>query len=149
MMLFLFGLYEQLNSHFLLWKFTSIYEPSIGLVSVDKNLAGISSLIKTIIPSPCWSRSRCKGEAYPGIQNWLTGKDSSSLVSEITNTSVIPFDLFNKQIKFISYWVNIKLSYKNISKVFLSIIFQIFFSFIFIITFLETVKFNIFLIFLL
>ena len=89
-MLFLFGLYEQLKSHFLLWKFNSIYNPSIGLVSADKNLAGISSLIETIISSSCWSRSRQKGELYPEIRNRSTGKDSSSLVSEITNTSMIP-----------------------------------------------------------
>ena len=59
---------------------------SIGLVSADKNLVEISSLIKGIIPPPCLSRSRRKGEAYLGIRNWPTGKDSSSLVSEITNT---------------------------------------------------------------
>ena len=90
MMLFLFGLYEQLNSHFLFWKCNSIYKPSIGLVPADKNLAGIFSLIKTIIPPPCWSRSRWKGEAYPEIRNWPNGKDSSSLVFELTNTSMIP-----------------------------------------------------------
>ena len=84
-----FGLYEQLNSHFLSWKFNSIYKLSIGLVSADKKLTGISSLIKTIIPPPCWSRSRRKREVYPGIRNRPTGNDSSSLVSEITNTLMI------------------------------------------------------------
>ena len=89
MMLFLFGLYEQFNSHFRLWKCNSICKPSIGLVSTDKILTGISSLIKTIILPPCWSRSRWKVKVYPGIQNWSTGKDSSSLISEKTNTSMI------------------------------------------------------------
>ena len=42
MMLFLFELSEQLRSHFLLWKLNSIYKPSIGLLSADKNLTGIS-----------------------------------------------------------------------------------------------------------
>ena len=89
MMLFLLGSYEQLKSHFLLWKFNSIDEPSICLVSADKNLAGISSLIKAIIPPQCWSRSRRKGKAYPGIRNWPTEKDSSSLITELTDKSMI------------------------------------------------------------
>ena len=59
---------------------------SIGLVSADKNLVEISFLIKAIIPPPCSSQSRGEGEACLGIQNWPTGKDSSNLVSEITNT---------------------------------------------------------------
>ena len=88
-MLFLFGLYEQLNSHFLLWKLNSLHKPSIGMISADENLVGISFMIKTTIRLPCLSWSRQKGEAYQGIWNWLTGKDSSSLVSEITNTTII------------------------------------------------------------
>ena len=47
-------------------------------------------LIKTIAPLLFLSLSRRKGEAYPGIRNWLTGKDSPSLVSEIASTSMIP-----------------------------------------------------------
>ena len=47
-------------------------------------------LIKTIAPLLFLSLSRRKGEAYPGIRNWPTGKDSPSLVSEIASTSMIP-----------------------------------------------------------
>ena len=43
---------------------------------------------------------------------------------------MIPFDLFNKQIKFISYSVNIKLLYNNISQVSVAISFQIFYAWI-------------------
>lgn len=87
--IFLFGLYDQLNILFLLWKLNSIDKPSIGFVSTDRNFIGISSLIKTIFPSPYWWRTRRKEEAYPVIRNCWTGKDSYSLVSEITNTSII------------------------------------------------------------
>ena len=41
MILLLFGLYEQLNSHCLLRTFNPVYKPSIGLLSADKNVARI------------------------------------------------------------------------------------------------------------
>ena len=89
MMLFLLGLYKQLYNQFFF--FSSIYRFSIGLDSVGKNLTGISSLMNTIIPSPCWSRSRRKTELYPGTLNWPIGKDLVSLVSEVTGTMTFPF----------------------------------------------------------
>ena len=70
---FLFGLYEQLNSHFPLWKFNAKYKPSIDLVPADKKLGEISSLIKALIPPPCWSRSRRKVEKVSKnskLANW-------------------------------------------------------------------------------
>ena len=90
MILFVFGSSEQLNSRFLLWKLSSIYKPSIGLIPAEKDLAGISSLRKIIFFLSCWSQSRRKREVYPGILNWPTGKDSSTLVFELTNTSIMP-----------------------------------------------------------
>ena len=71
--------------------FTSIYRPSFGLDSANKNLTGISSLINTIIPPLCWPRSRRKRRVYSRILNWPIRKDLSSLVSEKTNTSILFF----------------------------------------------------------
>ena len=89
-MWFLLGLYLQLKSHFFFGKFSSIKSVSMGLSSKDKNLTVMSSRTNTMIPPPFWSRSKRNGEEYPGILNWLSGKESSSFVSEMTITSTFP-----------------------------------------------------------
>ena len=50
----------------------------------------MSSRTNTMIPPPFWSRSKRNGEEYWGILNWLSGKESSSFVSEMTITSIFP-----------------------------------------------------------
>ena len=50
----------------------------------------MSSRTNTMIPPLFWSRSKRNGEEYPGILNWLSGKESSSFVSEMTITSTFP-----------------------------------------------------------
>ena len=79
-MLFLLGLYEQLRSHSFFRKFSSIKSASMSLSSKDKNLAVMSSRTNTMIALPFWSR----------FLNWLSGKESSSFVSEMTIKSTFP-----------------------------------------------------------
>ena len=64
--------------------------PSTLKVSLEVTLEGISSLTKIIIPLPNSFLSRQKGDVKPGILNWPSGNDSSSLVSNVTKMSTFP-----------------------------------------------------------
>ena len=52
------------------------------------NFAGIPSRTQIRIPPPCLSRSNWNGLWKPFILNWLDGKLSSILVSEMTKISI-------------------------------------------------------------
>ena len=78
------GLQEQLSNHFFLRNLSSRNIPSILKVSLEITLEGISSLTKTIILPPNSFQSPRKGDVKLVILNWPTGKDSLSLVSDIT-----------------------------------------------------------------
>ena len=86
-MVFLLGLQEQQSNHIFLRKFSSINIPSIHEVLSEINFEEISSLTKTI---PCSFLSLQKGAVNPGILNWPTGNDSSSLVTDMTKMSTFP-----------------------------------------------------------
>ena len=83
-------LQEQLSNYFFLRKLSSMNIPSLLKVSLEINLEGISSLTKTIIPSPSSLRSRQKSNVKLGTLNWPSGNDSSNLVSDFTKMSKFP-----------------------------------------------------------
>ena len=83
-------LLEELNHSFLLRKLSSMNIASVLKVSLEITLEGISFLTKTIIPPPNSFRSRRKGDLKPGILNWPSGNDSSSLISDIAKMSTFP-----------------------------------------------------------
>ena len=56
------------------------------VISLDKCLAGISSLTKTRRPPLYWSQSLLKGAEKPGILNWSIGKETSCFASDMTKT---------------------------------------------------------------
>ena len=68
-------------------RFSLIYIPPIGVLSLDKCLAGISSLTISWSPAPYWSRSLLKGVEKPGIFNCSIGKKESSFASDINKLS--------------------------------------------------------------
>ena len=78
------GLQEQLSNHFFLRNLSSRNIPSILKVSLEITLEGMSSLTKTIILPPNSFQSPRKSDVKLVILNWPTGKDSLSLVSDIT-----------------------------------------------------------------
>ena len=78
------GLQEQLSNHFFLRNLSSRNIPSILKVSLEITLEGMFSLTKTIILPPNSFQSPRKSDVKLVILNWPTGKDSLSLVSDIT-----------------------------------------------------------------
>ena len=69
-------LQEQFNSHFLFRKFNSKQKLSISLSSVETTFAGMSFLMKSVIPPPSLFRSRRNGVPKPSKKNWPSGKVS-------------------------------------------------------------------------
>ena len=111
-MLFLWGLYEHISSHFVSRKFISITK---HLVSEDtyeiiSNLEGISSQTYTSISSQVFVLFSLKGAAKPSRTNWLVGNDMSNLVSETIRISMLPKTASDKSyilvlIEFMLIWL--------------------------------------------
>ena len=90
--LFFCGLYEQLISHFFLWRIISTKKLSGVGKSWLRTLAGMSSRIYNNMPAEyaVLLRSNLIGQWKSSIENWLCGKLSSSLVSDIIKMSIEP-----------------------------------------------------------
>ena len=84
----LFGLYEELISHFFFCKFIDAKNASV-IFSIAKSFDGISSLMYNKIAPPFLSRSRPKGLLKPFMKNYPIGKLSSSFVSIIIKVSIL------------------------------------------------------------
>ena len=105
-MLFLLVLYAQLQSHFFLYKNSSTKIASTGVFPVNNSFAGLSSLIKTIMPQPNYFRSSEKEGAKSGILDWYSRNISSSFVSEISRTLTFPVNyLTRRSTLFCKEWI--------------------------------------------
>ena len=78
------------------------YDSMLGLSIWDKLLATMPSRTKTIFPPAFESRYfLSRGNWYPSILNWLSGKHVSSLVSSMQSISILDVEMISfKQIIF-------------------------------------------------